>query len=49
MDKQKERVAKIKRKFGETSFVRWGKLGGNPVLISQGRGDKIIIKHRQHK
>lgn len=49
MSKQTERVAKIKRKYGEPIFKKWGREGGNPVLIAQGRGDKIIIKHRPHK
>lgn len=41
-----QRVEKIKRKFGTTIFRTWGMRGGNPVLIAQGRGDKIIIQRR---
>ncbi len=46
MASQRDRVQKIKRKYGTTAFVRWGKKGGNPVLIAQGQGKKIIIRDR---
>lgn len=40
MDKEKERVQKIKRKYGETAFMRWGKLGGSPILLAYARKHK---------
>jgi hypothetical protein len=40
-------VQAIKRKYGANAFRTWGKRGGNPVLIAQGRGDKIIIRRRK--
>lgn len=40
MDKQQERVNKIKRKFGSTAFIRWGKLGGSPILLEYARKHK---------
>ena len=42
-------VAKIKKKYGETAFKRWGKAGGNPVCLAQGRGDRIIIVKKKRK
>jgi hypothetical protein len=27
------RTRKVKRMYGKGSFKRWGKLGGNPVLL----------------
>ncbi len=41
---QKNRIEKIKRKYGSRCFKSWGASGGNPVLIAQGQGRKIIIK-----
>jgi len=29
----KARLRKIKRRYGADAFERWGKLGGNPVLL----------------
>ena len=40
----KNRVIKIKQKYGKKAFVTWGRKGGNPVCIAQGQGKKIIIK-----
>ena len=40
-------VVAIRRKYGKNAFQKWGKSGGNPVLIAQGRGDKIIIQRRK--
>ena len=40
-------VEAIKRKYGKDAFVKWGKTGGNEVLLAQGRGDKITIRKRK--
>jgi len=40
-----DRVEKIKKKYGKDVFRRWGKTGGNELLIAQGQGKKIIIKN----
>jgi len=47
MDKEKERVQKIKRKYGETAFRKWGKMGGNKYLKALGRGDTLIIRKKK--
>ena len=33
----KLRTRIVKKKYGKDAFQRWGKLGGNPVLLKQGR------------
>jgi hypothetical protein len=38
---------KIKRKYGADAFRRWGKLGGNELLIAQGQGAKITVHKRR--
>jgi len=30
----------IKNKYGRTCFVRWGRMGGNPILLKQRRYKK---------
>ena len=35
--KYKLRTRQVKRKHGKDAFVNWGKKGGNPVLLKQGR------------
>jgi hypothetical protein len=47
--KEQKRVEKIKRKYGANAFKIWGEEGGNPVLIAQGRGDKISIHKKKSK
>jgi hypothetical protein len=42
-----ERVTRIKRKYGADAFRKWGREGGNPVLIAQGQGAKITIHKRR--
>ena len=47
-----DRVQKIKRKYGETAFERWGKSGGSPILKAWSEGKPLpprrrkLIKHR---
>ena len=41
-----DRVNKIKRKYGVNAFRKWGREGGNPVLIAQGKGEQIIIRKK---
>ena len=33
----KLRAKSVKRKYGKDCFKNWGKKGGNPVLLKQGR------------
>jgi len=40
-------VEKKKRKYGVSCFHRWGKEGGNPVLIAQGEHRVVILKKRK--
>jgi len=44
MSKYDSRTAKIRRKYGANAFQRWGKLGGNKLLIAQGKGYKITVR-----
>ncbi len=44
---EEERIRRIKREYGADAFRKWGVRGGNPVLLAQGRGDKIIIRKRK--
>ena len=37
------------KRFSKEQYRRWGKAGGNPLLIAEGRGEKITIKHRNGK
>ena len=32
-DKYKARTRKVKRNYGANCFKRWGKKGGNPILL----------------
>lgn len=36
-DGYSRRTANIREKFGADAYRRWGKKGGNPVLLKQGR------------
>ena len=27
------RAAKVKKKYGKNAYKKWGKLGGNPILL----------------
>jgi putative component of toxin-antitoxin plasmid stabilization module len=49
--KQERRINKIKRKYGADAFKRFGKKGGNELLIAQGEGYRITIdkSHRATK
>jgi hypothetical protein len=31
------RTRELKRRYGSNIFERWGKKGGNPILLRQGR------------
>jgi len=31
------RTRRIRRKYGKDAYKNWGKLGGNPALLKQGR------------
>ena len=48
---RKTRATKTTRKFplSHEEAVRFGRLGGNKLLIAEGRGEKITIKHRNGK
>ena len=48
---RKTRATKTTRKFPlrHEEAVRFGRLGGNKLLIAEGRGEKITIKHRNGK
>jgi len=37
----------LKRKYGKGCFVKWGKRGGNELLLSQGKGYKITVDRSQ--
>ena len=39
-ERKKSRVRKIKRRYGHDAFSKWGKSGGNPVLIEQGKRNR---------
>jgi hypothetical protein len=34
------RTRKVKRMYGNNAFVKWGKRGGNPILLKSRRGRK---------
>ncbi len=34
----KARTRKVKRRYGKDAFKRWGKMGGNPILL-RGRSE----------
>ena len=34
------RTARVRQKHGKTCYQRWGKLGGNPILLKHKRGVK---------
>jgi hypothetical protein len=40
---------KGRRKLTHAEAVHYGKLGGNPVLIAEGKGERITIHHRNGK
>jgi hypothetical protein len=37
------------KRFSKAQYKEWGKKGGNRLLIAEGRGEKIIIHHRNGK
>jgi hypothetical protein len=39
----------IKFPLSHENAVAFGRLGGNKLLIAEGRGEKITIKHRNGK
>ena len=49
--KGRTKVRTTARKFplSHEEAVRFGRLGGNKLLIAEGRGEKITIKHRNVK
>ena len=47
MARFERRTLKIKSKYGKDAFVKWGRLGGNPVLLAQAEGRLTI--HRKRK
>lgn len=49
MNKYQLRAQRIKEKKGENFFRNAGRKGGNRVLIAQGKGERITIKHRNGK
>ena len=49
MNKYQLRAQRIKDKRGKNFFKIAGKKGGNKLLISEGRGERITIKHRNGK
>ena len=52
MKTRKSRTTKsTARKFPLSHYdaVRFGKMGGNRLLISEGRGERITIHHRNGK
>lgn len=42
--KSEKRLSKIRSKYGEKAFSRWGARGGSPVLKAWKRGQLKIIK-----
>jgi dihydrodipicolinate reductase len=46
--KKKARTARV-FPLSHADAVRFGKMGGNRLLISQGKGERITIKHRNGK
>ena len=49
MNKYELRAQRIKEKRGRNFFKLAGKRGGNKLLIAEGRGERITIKHRNGK
>jgi hypothetical protein len=49
MNKYQLRAQKVKEKRGANFFRNAGRKGGNRVLIAQGKGERITIKHRNGK
>jgi hypothetical protein len=37
------------KRFSKSQYRTWGRRGGNPLLAAEGRGEKIIIHHRNGK
>ena len=37
------------KRFSRAQYVKWGRKGGNRLLIAEGRGERITIKHRNGK
>lgn len=36
-DKYKLRTRRVRRKYGDNAYKKWGKLGGNPILLKHGK------------
>jgi len=39
----------VKFPLSHANAVKFGRMGGNRLLISEGRGERITIKHRNGK
>jgi hypothetical protein len=37
------------KRFSKEQYRKWGRLGGNPVLRAEGKGEKIRIYHKNGK
>jgi hypothetical protein len=40
-EKRKRSVRKIKEKYGDGCFARWGRAGGSPILLSYVRNKPV--------
>jgi len=49
MNKYQLRAQRIKEKKGANFFKLAGKKGGNKILIAEGRGERITIRHKNGK
>ena len=49
MNKYQLRAQKVKEKKGADFFKKAGKRGGNVLLVSEGKGERIVIHHRNGK
>ncbi len=49
MISQAERIRKVKRKYGENAFKKFGRMGGSPVLKAwkQGKIPKSLVKSKK--
>ena len=39
----------MKKRFSKEQYRRWGMRGGNPLLRAEGRGERIVIHHKNGK
>ena len=37
------------KRFSKEQYRRWGKAGGNSLLIAEGKGERIVIHHKNGK